>query len=152
MPRTVAHFKKPLLATAALSGLFTVMGCASNNAIDASQPLGLKCVDDSSHCVAQRKQVLNIYMTDDTHAWVKQPAGPHAYASGVRLFALSKKRKDLTCDELSHGKQEADRAPAALKGSDGAGLTPSQISRSLMLAHEVSRELGREFARRCRKS
>jgi hypothetical protein len=152
MPRTVAHFRKPLLAAAALSGLFAVMGCASNNAIDANQPLGLKCVDDSSHCVAQRKQVLNIYMNDDTHAWVKQPVGPHAYASGVRLFALSKKRKELTCDELSHGKQEADRAPAALKGSDGAGLTPSQISRSLMLAHEVSRELGREYKRRCHKS
>lgn len=127
-----------------------VSGCASNQTVD--QPAGLSCVDDSSHCVAQRAQVLNGYMADKSRAWVKQPAEPHAYASGVRLFALSKKRKELSCDELFHAKGEADRAPSALRGPDGAGLTPAQIARGVMLASDVSRELQREIAKRCRRT
>lgn len=136
------------LLTALLGAL--AAGCAGTQTVE--QPAGLNCVDDSSHCVAQRTQVLNGYMADKSRSWVKQPVEPHAYASGVRLFALSKKRKELSCDELAHAKGEADRAPSALRGPDGAGLTPAQKARGIMLASDVSRELQREIARRCRKT
>ncbi len=65
-------------------------------------------------------------MSDSSHSWVAQPAGPHEYASGVRLMALSKKRKELTCNELAHGKQEADHGPSALSGGAYIGLTSAQ--------------------------
>lgn len=88
-------------------------------------------------------------MADKSRAWVRQPAGPEAHASGVRLFAFSKRRKELSCDELRHGKHEADAAPKVLRGSGGSNLTPAQISRGVMLANEVSRELSKEIRRRC---
>lgn len=125
--------------------------CAGSNA--PSQPqLGLSCVDDSTHCISQRERVFDGYMADKSRSWVKHPVTPEAYASGVRLFALSKKRKDLTCEELLHGKREADGASGALRGPGGKSLTPAQISRGVMLAGEVSRELSREHDRRCKRA
>ena len=124
----------------------------SQETIGQSTQVGLRCVDDSAHCISQREKVFDGYMADKSRAWVKQPAEPHAYASGVRLFALSKRRKELSCDELSHGKQEADGAPVALRGPGGAGLTPAQVSRAVMLAGDVGRELSKEMSRRCGKS
>lgn len=94
--------------------------------------------------------VYDSYMADPSRAWVRQPAGPHEYASGVRLMAFSKMRKQLSCDELAHGKQEADRGPASLSSGAHAGLTPAQVARGSMLAREVSQELAREIAQRCR--
>ncbi len=91
-------------------------------------------------------------MADKSRAWVKQPASPDAYASGVRLFALTKRRKELSCDELAHGKREADAGPVALRGQSGGRLTPAQVSRGVMLAGEVARDLGREFDKRCKKT
>jgi len=70
----------------------------------------------------------------------------------VRLFALKNKKKDLTCDELARGRDEADRAPGVLRGPEGTNLTPAQKSRGIMLASEVSRELGAEIKRRCKKA
>lgn len=131
--------------------LAVAAGCAS----DPPAPLphaGLSCVDDSAHCIGQREKVFDQLMADKSRSWVKQPAAPEAYASGVRLFVLSKKRKDLSCDELAHGRKEAEGAPQALRGPGGAGLTPAQVSRGVMLAGEVSRELAREFDRRCKKT
>lgn len=127
-------------------------GCASSDPPAALPQAGLNCVDDSKHCIGQREKVFDSLMADKSRAWVKQPAHPAAYASGVRLFALSKKRKDLSCEELDHGRREADGAPQALRGSGGNGLTPAQVSRGIMLAGEVSRELSREFDRRCKKT
>ena len=69
---------------------------------------------------------------------------------GGRLFAFKNKKKDLSCEELAHGRKEADAAPAALR-SNGTGLTPAQVSRGAMLAHDVGRELGNEYNRRCKK-
>ena len=69
----------------------------------------------------------------------------------MRLFALKSKKKELTCDELAHGRNEADRAPGVLRGARG-NLTPAQVSRGIMLASEVSRELAAEMKRRCRKA
>jgi hypothetical protein len=116
---------------------------------DISGPAGLKCVDDSQHCISQRGKVLDGYMADKSRNWVKEPPSADAYASGVRLFAFSKRRKELSCAELAHGKHEADAAPGALRGPGGTHLTPAQVSRGVMLAHEVSRELAREIKKRC---
>ena len=89
-------------------------------------------------------------MADKSRAWMKQPAGPHEYASGVRLMAYSKMRKDLSCEELAHAKEEADRGPSSLSGGSYVGLTTAQVARGAMLAREVSRELANEIGRRCR--
>ena len=138
-----------------LSAIVALSACLGACASDPPAPppqLGLRCVDDSAHCISQREKVFDSYMADKSRAWVKQPAAPEAHASGVRLFALSKRRKDLTCDELQHGKREADAAPAALRGPGGKGLTPAQISRGVMLAGDVGRELAKEISKRCRRA
>ncbi len=113
---------------------------------------GLSCVDDSATCVNRRQTTLNHLTNDKNRAWIKQQPPPEAYASGVRLFALKNKKKELSCDELTHGRREADNAAKVLRGPGGANLTPAQVSRGLMLASEVSRELGREMKRRCKKT
>ena len=135
-------------AKAGLAAVF-LAGCAGGDSGPSTPQLGLSCVDDSPHCISQRGKVFDSYMADKSRTWVKQPASPTAYASGVRLFALSKRRKDLSCDELKHGKREADAASGALRGPGGSGLTPAQVSRGVMLAGDVSRELSREIGRRC---
>ena len=127
-------------------------GCAGSEPAVHAPGLGLSCVDDSSHCISQREKALDTLMADKSRGWVKQPASPEAYASGVRLFALNKKRKDLTCDELASGKREADAGPAVLRTQSGGRLTPAQVARGVMLAGEVGRDLGNEFAKRCRKT
>ncbi len=88
---------------------------------------------------------------DPSRGWIKDRPDAAAYASGVRLFAYKNKKKELTCPELQAGRQEADGASAALRAT-GTGLTPAQISRGVMLAGEVGRELGNEYQRRCRKT
>jgi hypothetical protein len=142
--------RKALPFLAVLVSNIGLIGCGGTTEPAFAQQRGLKCVDDSNVCISQRKMVYDSYMADKSRAWIKHPAGPHDYASGVRLMAFSKMRKDLTCDELARGKEEADRGPAALSGGAHAGLTPAQVSRGSMLAREVSRELAREIARRCR--
>ena len=89
-------------------------------------------------------------MVDDkSRSWINESPTPEAYASGVRLFAYKSKKKELSCDELKRGKLEADTARTSLQ-SVGARLTPAQVSRSVMLAGEVGRELQNEFNRRCK--
>ena len=130
----------------------TQSGCGSSNVPDSAPRIGLSCVDDSPHCISQREKAFDQLMSDKSRTWVKQPATPEAYASGVRLFALNKKRKELSCDELASGKREADAGPGVLRGQGGGHLTPAQVSRGVMLAGEVSRDLGNEFSKRCRKT
>lgn len=113
---------------------------------------GLTCVDDSPECVSRRQRTLRYLVEDEDRTWVKAHAPAEAYASGVRLFALKSKKKELSCDELAHARNEADRAPSVLRGPQGAKLTPAQISRGVMLASEVSRELAAEQRRRCKRS
>jgi hypothetical protein len=137
---------------AAAGAAVVLSACASSDPPPMLQHSGMNCVDDSSHCIGQREKAFDSLMADKSRAWVKQPAHPAAYASGVRLFALSKKRKELSCDELAMGRREADGAPQALRGSGGQGLTPAQVSRGIMLAGEVGRELSREFDRRCKRT
>jgi hypothetical protein len=136
---------------AALLSCIGIAGCGGTTEPAFGQQRGLKCVDDSNVCISQRKMVYDSYMADKSRAWVRQHAGPHEYASGVRLMAFSKMRKQLTCDELAHGKDEADRGPASLRSAAAhAGLTHAQVARGVMLANEVSRELAREISQRCR--
>jgi hypothetical protein len=110
---------------------------------------GLSCVDDSAECVEQRQATLKAMLADKERGWVKEPASPHAHASGVRLFAFRTTKAELTCEQLAHGRKEAEGAPKALKNSQG--LSPAQISRASMFAAEVNKELTVEMRkRRCR--
>lgn len=136
------------LTLGALFGLLT--GCAVSSAPEIAPQAGLSCVDDSFECVSRRKKTLETLVSDPQRTWVKQQPTPEAYASGVRLFAYKKKKKELKCDELEHGRKEADGAAASLK-SAGSLLTPAQVSRGRMFAAEVSRELSSEINRRCKK-
>ena len=137
-----------LIATAfALAGALT--SCAALNLETAATgPPRADCVDDSPACVERRSAALKAMMGDKQRAWVREPANAHSYAAGVRLFAFKSRKRDLTCDELAHGKREADGAPAALRGPESGGLSPAQKSRGTLLAAEVSRELANEMRRR----
>ena len=112
---------------------------------------GLSCVDDSKECVDQRQVTLKSYLADNERKWVKEPTSPQAHASGVRLFAFRSRKKDLSCEELAHGRREADGAAKSLRGPEGKSLSPAQISRATMFASEVSKELAAEMrTRRCK--
>ena len=130
--------------------LVLISGCAIGPEPINSTGAGLNCIDDTPHCVSERQAALRILVGDKSRAWVREPATPQAYASGVRLFAFRQIKRELSCEDLSHGHKEAEGAPAALK-SAGAGLTPAQISRGTMFASEVGRELGGELKRRCKQ-
>ncbi len=140
--------KKP--AVCALLAVMLLAGCAVGENTEPIPRAGLGCVDDSPACVSQRQATLKTLVQDQSRGWIKEPVNAAAYASGVRLFAFKTKKKDLSCTELQQGRQEADGAPSSLRGS-GTGLTPAQVSRGVMLAAEVGRELGNEFNRRCKK-
>ncbi|HEX9882202.1 MAG TPA: hypothetical protein VGA65_06810 [Hyphomicrobium sp.] len=131
----------PLLVIAAL------VGCGGPNVGTSS---GLTCVDDSPHCIERRQQTLSYLVDSNDRAWIKAHPPAEAYASGVRLFALQRKKKELTCEELAHGRHEAEKGPGILRGPEGAKLTPAQVSRGAILASEVSRELAAEIERRCK--
>lgn len=141
------HGHPPVLA---LLLALAIAGCAISTDQDLGSNAGMECVDDSAHCISQRQGALRQLMADKNRTWVRQPPSTSAYASGVRLFALKSKKRELSCDELRHGRREADNAPATLRGPSGKHLTPAQVSRGVMLAHEVSRELAKEFSRRCK--
>lgn len=111
---------------------------------------GLSCVDDSPGCIAQRGEALKELVGDKSRGWVRQPAPPAAYASGVRLFAYKQRKRELTCEELAIGRREADAGPGVLRGPEGKGLSTAQIARGVMLAQDISRELGNEIKRRCK--
>lgn len=126
-------------------------GCAGSPPSGGGPQAGLSCVDDSVDCINKRKQTLDTLVEDQKRDWIREPATAESYASGVRLFAYKKKKKDLSCEELAIGRKEAEGAPAALKNA-GTLLTPAQVSRGRMLAVEISRELAAELGRRCKKA
>lgn len=130
-------------------GACTLGACAMSSP-EIGTRAGLGCVDDSPTCINQRQATLKHMVNDRSRSWVQESPTPEAYASGVRLFAYKTKKKELTCDELRRGKLEADTARTSLN-SVGDRLTPAQVSRSVMLAGEVGRELEREFNRRCKR-
>jgi hypothetical protein len=128
----------------------TAAGCSISTGIDPDTRAGLSCVDDSAECIGRRQSTLRHLIDDKDRAWVKEPATPEAYASGVRLFAFKKKKTELSCDELAHGRREAEAARATLKNA-GSTLTPAQVARGTLLAGEVAKELQAEMGRRCKK-
>jgi hypothetical protein len=147
--RPTGRFLIPVSVTA----LATVLAsCAAINLeTAATEPPRADCVDDSPACVARRGAALKEMLADPKRRWVRDQANAHSYAAGVRLFAFRSRKRDLTCEELAHGKREADGAPAALNGPHSGGLSPAQKSRGTMLAAEVSKELASEIRRRgCR--
>lgn len=111
---------------------------------------GLSCVDDSPHCIGERSKSLAALKADPNRAFVREPATPAAYASGVRLFALKSRKGELTCEELAIARREAEAAGTVLRGPGGQGLTTAQIARGSMLGAEVARELAAEQHRRCK--
>ncbi len=139
----------PVAFVAALLG---ISGCATSDGPEISTAQGLGCVDDSVECITKRQAALRVLVGDKERKWVREPVTAASYASGVRLFAYKSKKKELTCEELSLGRKEADGAPAVLRGPAARHLTPAQASRGIMLAGEVSRELGNEITRRCKKA
>lgn len=135
----------------AAAGVMALTGCSGGTTKTIGSPTaGLKCIDDSPSCIAQRQATLKYFLSSPDRAWVRQRPDAKAYASGVRLFAYKRQKTSLSCSELKSGMSEAGRAPAALRG--GSGLSPAQVSRGKMLAREVARELKREHGRRCRSS
>lgn len=147
---SVRHAATRRAATLALvAGSLALSACAIGAGPEIESRAGLGCVDDSPECVHRRQTTLRHMMDDKSRSWVKESPTPEAYASGVRLFAYKSKKKELSCDELKRGKLEADTARTSL-ASVGSRLTPAQVSRSIMLAGEVGRELQKEFNRRCK--
>ena len=137
------------LVTAALCGLTLMLPACSVGLESSNTRAGLSCVDDSAECVQQRQTTLKAMLSDQDRRWVKEQATPHAHASGVRLFAYRSKKSELTCEELAHGRREAEAAPKSLRSTQN--LSPAQISRATMFAAEVSKELSVEMRkRRCR--
>lgn len=136
------------LAALALIAAFALAGCGGS---DVGVSSGLTCIDDSPQCISRRQRTLRWLVEDNDRAWIKAHAPPEAYASGVRLFALKHKKKELTCEELAYGRNEAEKAPGVLRGPGASGLTPAQVSRGVILAREVSRELAAEMKRRCKQ-
>src|SRR5262245_48111687 len=136
---------------AAVCGLGVLL-TACGGLFDGGDPkASYSCLDDSPECVEQRQMTLKTLLADKDRAWVRDAPTAHAHASGVRLFAYRARKKELSCEELAHGRREADGAAKSLRGADGQGLSPAQISRASMFAAEVSRELGTEMrARRCK--
>lgn len=141
--RTVAVFG--LIAVVAM-----VCGC-SGTVIESEAPAGNHgCIDDSKHCIDQRQAALRTLLADKSRKWVREPASAGSYATGVRLFAFKTEKQRLSCDELAAGRREADAGPGTLRGPSGQGLPPAVISRGVMFAGEVSKELTREAQRRCK--
>jgi hypothetical protein len=139
-------------ATLAAMGGLGLLLTACGGLFDGGDPkAGLSCLDDSPECVEQRQMTLKAMLADKDRAWIREAPSPKAHASGVRLFAFRARKRELNCEELAHGRREADGASKSLRGPDGQGLSPAQISRASMFAAEVSKELTTEMrARRCK--
>ena len=140
--------RRPRLAGALGVCALWLSACGFGIGLDDNRA-GLSCVDDTPQCIERRQATLKSMLSDKERRWVKEAPTPQAHASGVRLFAFRSAKWELTCDELVHGRREAEAAPRALKGQHG--LSPAQVSRAALFATEVQRELATEIRRRrCR--
>jgi len=139
----------PILAIVAVLPILTA--CATGSAPVELSKGSYSCVDDSVECISRRQSMLRQLTADQSRSWMKDHPTPEAYASGVRLFAMKTKKRDMNCDELDRGRREADGAQTSLRSAANR-LTPAQISRGAMFATEVSRELTNEMGRRCKRA
>ena len=138
-------------AATLLSGVLSLGACATSDGPPELSKAGFSCVDDSVECINRRQALLRQLTADTSRSWMKEAPTAEAYASGVRLFAMKTKKRELSCDELDRGRREADGAHSSLK-SAGARLTPAQVSRGSMFATEVGRELTNEMGKRCKRT
>lgn len=143
---------RPLGARAVALAAIVLGACGGPAPPEPGAGAGLACVDDSPRCVGERQSVLGRLVADKERAWIKERPTREAYASGVRLFAFKAKKRELSCEELAHGRREAEGATSALRGTSTTTLTPAQVSRGAMFASEVGRELASEHAKRCKKN
>lgn len=143
----VAGSVRALLVAASILSL---TACATSDAPLELSKAGFSCVDDSLECINRRQALLRQLTADTSRSWMKEAPTPEAYASGVRLFAMKTKKREMTCDELDRGRREADGAQTSLR-SAGTRLTPAQVSRGSMFATEVGRELTNEMGKRCKR-
>lgn len=138
------------LVIATVLAAASVVGCTTFSGQKLLAGSGVRCVDDSAHCVNARQRTLRWMRRDTSRGWVRGRPDARTYAAGVRLFAFRLEKSKLTCAELATGVREAQLAPQFLNGASAKGLTPAQVSRGLMLSDEVRRELLKEQRRRCR--
>lgn len=144
--RVAPAFRFMLVALGA-GGLAAALGaCAQRGqATITSLSADLSCADDSRRCIQARARALRTLRADTSRAWLATPPSAAQYAAGVRMFALRKDRSALTCAQLKRGHAEAVRSPTVLRSEQSrAALTPAQISRGVMLADDVRRDLERE--------
>lgn len=145
------HASQSGTRTRAMAAILGGLGLVASACSGLDERAGLSCIDDSPDCVDQRQVTLKSMLADEKRAWVREPTSPQAHASGVRLFAFRSRKKELSCEELAIGRREADSVPKALKGPEGKSMSLAQVSRTTMLAAEVSKELAAEMrARRCK--
>lgn len=90
---------------------------------------------------------------DGDRGWLKRPPTRNETISGVRLQALRQTRVSLSCRELSAATEEVRAAVPtledALASARVAGQPVSRLSRTLLLANELSTSLGEERLKRC---
>jgi hypothetical protein len=140
-----------LVLAAALAGVSA--GCAQRSGAEiTSLPADLSCADDSARCIAARARGLRALRSDTSRAWLATPPTAPQYAAGVRLFAMRKDRASFSCTQLKLSAAEAARSPSVLRSPEArARLTPAQISRGVLLAEDVGRDLQRELRKkRCK--
>ncbi len=99
-----------------LAGLALLVSACSGMLGPEDSRAGLSCIDDSPECVERRQATLSAMLADKDRTWVKEPPTPQAHASGVRLFAFRSAKSALTCEELAHGRKEAEGAPKIAQG------------------------------------
>jgi hypothetical protein len=92
---------------------------------------------------------LKALIDDPARGWIGKTSSPAEYATGTRLFAYRALRAQLTCPQLTTARGEIEAAGKTFR-APVAGVTPLQARRLLALNAEVERELGTEFAARCK--
>ena len=139
------------LGVAALVAIALAAGCTPlSSTLETSNNPAAGCVDDSKHCIDKRMSTLKVMVADQKRTWVYQQESPASYATGVKLFAYRATKAQLTCGELSHGRQETADAALSLKSGSVPGMNDSRLAQVRDMSAQVSKELGREFDKVCK--
>ncbi|MGI9524090.1 MAG: hypothetical protein ACR2PG_20845 [Hyphomicrobiaceae bacterium] len=131
-----------------IAAIVSSTGCSMSLQHELGDRTGLNCVDDSPRCLNERQTALTAMVSDTSRTWIETPPTATADASGVRLFAYKKQKKNLNCRQLRIGYGEAKGARERLRTAKNPQLTPALKARSAILGDEVARELRREMKRR----
>ena len=153
MPAFFRHCiaQRACLGMAALAAAWLLGACTPiSSSPEASNNPAAGCVDDSKHCIDKRMSTLKVMVADQKRSWVYQQESPASYATGVKLFAYRATKAQLTCGELSHGRQETADAALSLKSGSVPGMNDSRLAQVRDMSAQVSKELGREFDKVCK--